>query len=199
MHSTRSDRGLAVEKRKLRTVMSAKRMQIPHAAMISASQSIARHFSDHPILAFEQSIAGYKAMRGELDVLPIFDEMLRFRKTTALPVITPDKNLIFREWSRGQTLVRNTLGTEEPTPEASQILPDIILVPLLAFDGDGYRLGYGGGYYDRTIAALRTLPKPPLFIGAAFSLQEIDQVPSEDHDQPLDGVLTELGVSMFTY
>jgi 5-formyltetrahydrofolate cyclo-ligase len=72
-----------------------------------------------------------------------------------------------------------------------------VLVPLLAFDGEGYRLGYGGGYYDRAIANLRRSPAPPLFIGVAYSMQEIEQVPTNENDLPLDGILTELGVSMF--
>lgn len=195
----RPDRTLSVEKRKLRQQMAARRMQLPHAAMLSASTSIARHFADHPILSFAPSFAGYIAIRGELDVMATFREMQRFYKHTALPVITPEKSLIFRAWAPGSPLIRNTLGTEEPIEAAREMLPAVILVPLLAFDGDGYRLGYGGGYYDRAMASLRELPQPPLFIGVAYAMQEIDQVPSEAHDARLDGVLTELGVSMFTY
>jgi 5-formyltetrahydrofolate cyclo-ligase len=86
---------------------------------------------------------------------------------------------------------------EEPAANAPSTMPAIILVPLLAFDGEGYRLGYGGGYYDRTMEAMRQFDSPPLFIGVGYSMQEIDQVPTDDHDAPLDGILTELGVSIF--
>lgn len=193
----RAERVIATEKRKLREEMQRKRMAIPHAAMVSASQSVARHFADHPILAFAPSFAGYRAMRGELDVMELFKQMARFERATALPCVTPEKTLIYRSWSLGDSLVRHTLGMEEPSSDAAEITPEIILVPLLAFDGEGYRLGYGAGYYDRTMQSLRECENPPLFIGVGFTNQEIEQVPTEENDQPLDGILTELDVSMF--
>lgn len=194
----RAQRALSTEKRKLREQMQARRMQIPHAAMLSASQSVARQFADHPILAFADSFAGYRAMRGELDVMSIFTLMERYNKTTALPWVTPEKTLIFREWKQGAPLTRHELGMEEPTDAAPVIAPAIVLVPLLAFDGEGFRLGYGGGYYDRTMDLLRQTENPPMFIGVGFSMQEVDQVPTTEEDEPLDGVLTELGVSIFS-
>ena len=192
-----SDRTLATAKRKLREAMQSRRMQLPHAAMVQASESVALHFSDHPILAYAPSFAGYMAMRGELEIKPLFAAMARFHKQTALPCVTEKKTLQFRQWQEGDPLVRHTLGMLEPAPTAPVMIPDIILVPLLAFDGDGYRLGYGQGYYDRTMAAMRRFEAPPKFIGVAFSVQEVDQVPTDAHDAPLDGILTELGVSMF--
>ena len=177
--------------------MLAVRRQIPHASMASASLSVARHFADHPILAFAPSFAGYRAMRGELDVMEIFNLMARFNKQTALPCVTPEKSLIYRAWKPADPLTRHALGMEEPVGEAPEIIPEIILVPLMAFDGEGYRLGYGGGYYDRTMHGMRTHEKPPLFIGVGFSMQEVDLVPTDERDAPLDGILTELGVSMF--
>lgn len=193
----REERALANEKRKMREAMQAKRMQIPHAAMLSASQSVARQFADHPILAFTPSFAGYRAMRGELDVTEIFKLMARFEKQTALPCVTPEKSLIYRAWTLADPLTRHPLGMEEPLADAPEMVPAIILVPLLAFDGEGYRLGYGGGYYDRTMEAMRALDKPPLFIGVGYSMQEVELVPTDERDAPLDGILTELGVSMF--
>lgn len=198
MNQHREQRALATEKRKLREAMQAKRAHLPHGAMLSASQSIARHFSDHPILAFADSFAGYRAMRGELDVMDIFTLMARFHKTTALPCTTPEKTLVFRQWKQGEPLERHELGMEEPAETAPLIHPKIVLVPLLAFDGEGYRLGYGGGYYDRTIDAMREHENQPLFIGVGFSMQEVEQVPTSEYDEPLDGILTELGVSMFS-
>jgi 5-formyltetrahydrofolate cyclo-ligase len=194
-----TNRSTAVEKRKLREQMLARRRGLSHATMMSANQSIARHFADHPILAFEPSFAGYYAIQSELDVMPVFDLMARFDKITALPCITEGGNLQFRRWSKGDPLVRNPkLNVQEPPATAPSIIPAVVLVPLLAFDGDGYRLGYGAGYYDRTMEAMRQFSTPPLFIGVAHSAQEIDQVPSEPHDARLDGILTELGVSMFS-
>lgn len=195
--TTPDERSIASEKRKLRQQMQQKRVQMPHAVAASASQSVARHFADHPILAFAESFAGYSAMCGELDVRPVFDIMTKWRKVTALPCIRTDKNLLFREWSAGEPLVKSPLGTDEPLNTNPSMIPAVVLVPLLAFDGDGYRLGYGGGYYDRTMEAMRQFEAPPLFIGVGYSIQEVDRVPAGEHDQPLDGILTELGVSMF--
>lgn len=190
-------RTITSEKRKLRQQMQQKRIQMPHAIAAGASQSIARHYADHPILAFAESFAGYIAMRSEIDVKPVFEIMAKWNKITALPCIRPDKNLHFREWSLGEPLVKSEVGSEEPLATNPSIIPAVVLVPLLAFDGDGYRLGYGGGYYDRTIQALREFNSPPVFIGVAYAAQEVERIPSDDHDQPLDGILTELGVSMF--
>lgn len=197
MDAHREQRRLMTEKRKLREAMLAKRRALPHAAMVAASGSVGRHFADHPILAFAPSFAGYRAMRGELDVMDIFALMARFEKLTALPCVTPEKTLIFRAWKAGDALTRHPLGMEEPEATAPEVTPEIVLVPLLAFDGEGYRLGYGGGYYDRAIATSRENGLNQKFIGVAYSSQEVDEVPSEAGDQPLDGILTELGVSMF--
>ena len=194
---TQPDRSLATEKRSVREAVLARRMQVPHMSMVQASSSVARHFADHPILAFAPSFAGYVAMRGELDVLPIFHAMARFDKQTALPTVTEKKILQFRAWSPGDVLIRHALGMQEPAPTAPTLIPAIVLVPLVAFDGAGYRLGYGGGYYDRTMALMRRFETPPLFVGVGYSIQEIDQVPTDEQDARLDGVLTELGVSMF--
>ena len=192
------NRTTTVEKRKLRQEMLTRRRGLAHAAMHSANQSIARHYADHPILAFAPSFAGYIAIQGELDVMPVFEQMERFDKLTALPCLTEGGNLQFRQWARGAPLFRHhTLSVQEPSPIAPTIIPSVVLVPLLAFDGDGYRLGYGAGYYDRTMQQMRQFSTPPLFIGVAHSAQEIDQVPTEPHDERLDGILTELGVSMF--
>ncbi len=191
------DRDLVAEKRKLRQQMQAKRTQVSQAMAATASQAVARHFADHPILAFAESFAGYVAMRGEIDVLPVFEIMAKWDKTVALPCIRPEKNLHFREWSLGEPLVKSQVGSMEPLATNPSIISAVVLVPLLAFDGDGYRLGYGGGYYDRTIHTMRGFKTPPLFIGVAYSAQEIARMPSDEHDQPLDGILTELGVSMF--
>lgn len=191
------ERTISLEKRKLRGSMQQKRMALPHASMVTSSKAIARHFADHPILAFMPSFAGYIAMRGEVDIMPIFELMTRYNKETALPCIVEGKNLLFRRWSKSDPLVRGPLNVQEPESTAPSVIPSLVLVPLLAFDGEGYRLGYGAGYYDRTIAAMREFPTPPLFIGVGYSMQEVDAVPTDAHDLPLDGILTELGVSMF--
>ena len=191
------DRDIESEKRRLRQQMQQRRQALPHAVIANASQSVARHFADHPILAFAPGFAGYMAMRNEVDVEPVFAMMARYNKRTALPCIRPERNLIFREWSPGEPLVKSPLGHREPLATNPAVIPPLVLVPLLAFDATGARLGYGGGYYDRTMQAMRAFADPPLFIGVAYSIQELNRLPAEAHDAALDGILTELGVSMF--
>ncbi len=185
-------------KQTLRTQMLAKRMAMSAAAQTIAATAVARHFADHPILAYAPSFAGYRAMRGEVSVNEIFTLMRKYNKATALPrMISPESALMFHVWQPGDELERHALGVEEPLASAAEIIPDIILTPLVAFDATGGRLGYGGGYYDRTMHALRAHENPPLFIGVAYSLQEVAEVPFEATDARLDGILTEHGVSMF--
>lgn len=185
-------------KKSLRTTMLQKRNQLPASAVHIAEKAVAQHFADHPILAFAKSFAAYRAMRSEVRVDGIFTLMHKYNKITALPRMqSPELPLDFHTWQPGDGLVRHTLGVEEPLASAPKIVPEIILTPLLSFDATGARLGYGGGYYDRTMHALRTHKNPPLFIGVAYSLQEVQEVPTEENDARLDGILTEHGVSMF--
>jgi 5-formyltetrahydrofolate cyclo-ligase len=186
-------------KRAMRDAALAARRAIPHAITAHAGTSVARHFADHPILSFCNSVAGYRAIRGELDVMPVFDAVQRYQRRTFLPRLQgKDAPLCFHAWQLGMPLVTHAMGMEEPEATSTRAIPDLILVPLLAFDADGYRLGYGGGFYDRTIHALRNHnATPPLFIGAGYNSQEVARVPTDAHDQPLDGVITEQGVSIF--
>lgn len=193
------------DKKTLREQMLRKRMAFSAIEIVKTSQAIARHFVDHPILAFAPSVAGYSAMRNEVDVMPILAFMQNLNKKTALPRITKkqlpikgEEVLSFHHFQFGNTLETHALGMKEPLATSPEFIPEIILVPLLAFNESGYRLGYGGGYYDRTMQALRTEAKAPLFIGVAYSWQEVPHLPHDAHDAQLDGILTELGVSIFS-
>jgi 5-formyltetrahydrofolate cyclo-ligase len=104
--------------------------------------------------------------------------------------------LIFRAWTTDTVLVRGLYGILEPSSDAEEVEPDIVLVPLAAFDQRGHRLGYGGGYYDRTLQGLRR-SKRITAAGLAFSVQQMDRVPEDAHDEPLDLVLTERDVIDF--
>ena len=112
-------------------------------------------------------------------------------RALALPV-TPKRGnpLIMRAWAFGDELASGVWGIREPKPEAPEVFPDIMLVPLAAFDRAGHRIGYGAGYYDMTIARIRAM-KPVTTIGLAFAVQEIGKVPATAFDQQLDLVLTE--------
>lgn len=145
-------------------------------------------------LAPDAVIAAFWPLAGEVDLRPLMAALDEKGFRVALPVVVAtDAPLVFRRWEPDTVLVGGGFGTREPGPDAEACTPTCILVPLLAFDREGYRIGYGGGFYDRTLGTLRQ--QGPLHaIGAAFSGQEIDGVPFEAHDQRLDGVVTEAGV-----
>lgn len=186
------------DKSALRRSMLARRTALSAQEAGRMAQGAARQFADHPILMDAARVAGYAAMRGELDVFPILAMLSLRGKILALPKLTAENTpLTFCRWQPGETLIRHPLGMKEPTTEAAPVMPDLILVPLLAFDKTGHRLGYGGGYYDRTLAALRKEASQPLAIGVAYGFQEVAALPAEAHDTKLDGILTDLGVSMF--
>lgn len=138
-------------------------------------------------------VAGYQPMGSEIDPSAL---MARFEAAGAqivLPRTAPKGSglpLSFHLWSPGQPLIKSDFGVAEPSPEATQLDPDLVIVPLLAFDGLGHRMGYGQGHYDRTLEVLRARG-PIRAMGLAFEAQKVATVPREDHDQPLDGILTQ--------
>lgn len=138
-------------------------------------------------------VAGYWPMGDELDPRPLLELLGGRGCTLALPVVTaPGQALSFRCWEIGDLLESGPHGTLHPVAAAPIVVPAVLLVPLLAFDVRGYRLGYGGGYYDRTLADLR-LRTHVTAIGIAFAAQQVQAVPRDHHDQPLDLMLTEHG------
>ncbi|MGB8603446.1 MAG: 5-formyltetrahydrofolate cyclo-ligase [Rhizomicrobium sp.] len=142
-------------------------------------------------------VAGYWPLAGEADPRLLMAALQRRGHTLALPcIVGPDQPLIFRGWRIGDPLVAGTFGTSEPPASCPQMVPQVLLVPLLAFDIAGYRLGYGGGYYDRSLAELRE-SGTPLAVGIAFAGQEVDAVPVEATDQRLDLVISEAGLRHF--
>uniref|UniRef100_Q07H90 5-formyltetrahydrofolate cyclo-ligase n=1 Tax=Rhodopseudomonas palustris (strain BisA53) TaxID=316055 RepID=Q07H90_RHOP5 len=136
-------------------------------------------------------VAGYAPLRSEFDPRPLLAALATRGAKTALPMIVGrDQPLSFRLWSPGAPLIRGPLGILEPSPDSAAAIPDILLVPLAAFDRAGHRIGYGGGYYDRSLAQLRA-SGPKLAIGIGFAVQEIPAIPALAHDARLDLVLTE--------
>jgi 5-formyltetrahydrofolate cyclo-ligase len=140
-------------------------------------------------------LAAYYPTAREFDPLPLLARLAGEGWTLALPVVTGDAPLIFRRWSLGAPLTRGQRGIMEP--EGGETLrPALLLVPLLAFDARGYRLGYGGGHYDRTLEALRR-DGPATALGLAFDEQEMAQLHVGPHDQRLDWILTPSGARRF--
>lgn len=140
-----------------------------------------------------RALSGYMPMRTEIDPLPA---MAVHQGPVGVPVIIAKATpLRFREWSPGCALVPGDFGADIPA-EGAWIEPEVLIVPLLAFDSRGYRLGYGGGFYDRTLQGLRER-RPTLAIGFAFAAQEVEEVPIDATDQRLDMIVTETGVRRF--
>ena len=136
-------------------------------------------------------ISGYAAIRSEIDPVPLMRKLAAAGMQLALPtVMARGQSLVFRTWAPGDKLMLGALGIPEPSPAAAEVVPDIMLVPLAAFDRTGHRIGYGAGYYDHTFAHLRKA-KAVTGIGLAFAVQEIKAVPAMPHDVALDYVLTE--------
>ncbi|MDR0809237.1 MAG: 5-formyltetrahydrofolate cyclo-ligase [Gemmobacter sp.] len=138
-------------------------------------------------------LAGYMAMRSEIDPA---EAMAAHTGPVGVPVILgPGQPLKFREWAPGCTLIEGEFGARIPA-EGTWIEPEVLIVPLVAWDRRGYRLGYGGGFYDRTLELLRAR-RPTLAIGFAFAAQELPEIPVEPTDQRLDAIVTEAGVLTF--
>jgi 5-formyltetrahydrofolate cyclo-ligase len=166
---------------------------IQAAERIEKSLAIATHGAEVIDFAPGTVISGFLPIRSEADIRPLM-ALLRDRGARlCLPAILDKQTIVFRELIRGAEMVAGTFGTIGPGPEAAELDPQVLLVPLAAFDGRGHRIGYGGGYYDRAIDRLHQKGLKPVLIGIAFDCQEVASVPDEAHDVRLDAVLTESG------
>jgi len=136
-------------------------------------------------------IAAYLPIRGEVDILSFIP--MAYKNSFCLPVVVgKGKSLIFRAYRSDMMLEKGDYGVDVPSAREPEMVPDIVLVPLVAFDAVGHRLGYGAGYYDRTIKQLRESKKGVQIIGVAYGRQQVEHIPSEPHDEKLDRVVTEL-------
>ncbi len=167
----------------------------------NASAQIRDHFFSALPLGPAHRLAGYWPKGQECDPVPILERALAQGTPCALPVVQKDTKLLkFRPWDSKTPMTAGPYGLLEPAPENTAdtgILPDIVLVPLLAFDRQGGRLGQGGGYYDATLAALRA-QKEILAVGIAYADQAVlFPLPAEPHDQKLDWVITPQGAQCF--
>jgi 5-formyltetrahydrofolate cyclo-ligase len=183
-------------KAELRRAALAKRDALPAAERAAAAETIAKRMFPVPIPP-DAVVSGYSPMKSELNPVPLMRMLADLGAQLALPVVQGrGKPLIMRAWTFGAPLASGVWGIREPTADAPEVFPDIMLVPLAAFDRAGQRIGYGAGYYDMTIARIRAM-KNVIAIGLAFAAQESDNIPSEPHDAPLDLVLTEKDVIDF--
>lgn len=144
------------------------------------------------LLASRGVIGLFSPFRDEVDPAELIDNLAAHGRRLALPC-TPKRGnpLVFRAFAPGDGLVQGRLGIAEPSPDAPEVMPHVLVVPPVAFDRRGYRIGYGAGFYDRTIPILRHL-HPLMTLGLAFACQEVERVPDEQHDVPLDAIATDL-------
>ena len=180
----------------LRTAALALRDALPAAARAAAAETIAARAFPVAVAA-GTIVAGFSPMKTEINPIPLLRKLSDAGARLALPAIAGrGKPLIMRAWQFGAPLKAGQWGIREPTADAGEVAPDILIVPLACFDRQGHRIGYGAGYYDMTIAALRA-KKKVVAIGIAFAAQEVSRVPATDRDERLDLVLTEREVIDF--
>jgi 5-formyltetrahydrofolate cyclo-ligase len=180
-------------KTELRRELLKRRDSIPSHVRAAAAQTIADRALPIELLS-GMLVSGYSPLKSEINPLPLMRRFAEAGAQLALPVVAGrGQPLIMRAWAFDQELGAGVWGIREPKPESPEVFPDILIVPLLGFDGRGHRIGYGAGYYDMTITRLRTL-KPIIALGVAFAAQEIDELPTSPRDARLDLVLTEHGM-----
>jgi len=185
---------MSLTKAELRKQALARRKAVPAEIRQSFAEALAIEAVVLARKAMVRTVAGFLPIGSEPDTRMMLAALDYHQFVTLLPV-TQDRGvpLVFRRWREGQVLVEGPMGLLEPSARLPEMVPDFTFVPLSAFDRRGFRIGYGAGHYDATLAALR-MSHPGPAVGIAFACQEIERVPEEDHDQPLDFILTEKGL-----
>lgn len=190
MDQTRADKA-AIRARTL-----ARRDALAPQARLRAARVLARHAEALAPRA-TAAVSAFWPIRSEIDPRPLTDALAAKGATIALPAVLDRTTIVFRRYDPAAPLAPGGFGTMAPGPEAKAIDPDIMLLPLAAFDAGGNRIGYGAGHYDRAIARLRAAGRRPRLIGLAFECQRVAYVPAAPHDVPLHAVLTENGLQDF--
>lgn len=192
-------RALRRASRALRQELRHRRRSLNPALQQAHAQSVRRHLVASGTLLAGRTFAIYSATNGELDTAPIIDHLMATSQVVALPVVNRAGTMDFYRVTATTPLIMNRYGIPEPDSLTATYVPpvalDIVFAPLVAFDNLGHRLGMGGGYYDRF---LTRRGRRPLVIGLAHALQEVDSLPRESWDVPLDAVVTETGLTGFS-
>ena len=178
----------------LRKLAREKRKAVPHPDIGAA---LAAHAADLK-LAPGSVVGGYHALPEEADPALLLQALMQKGCHIAFPRIAArDLPLDFHLVPDGAVLKKGVHGIHEPEAHWPSVMPHLLLVPLLAFDGAGHRLGYGGGFYDRTLLSYRSGAYRLRAIGVGYAAQEMESLPVEAHDMALDGILTEKGLTLF--
>jgi 5-formyltetrahydrofolate cyclo-ligase len=184
-------------KAQLRSERLAARDAIPSESRIEKSLAMAEAGGAAIEFAPGTEISGFFPIKSEVDVRPLMQKLKDKGAKLSVPVVVDKQTIVFRELVAGAPLVSTGFGTFGPGPDARVVDPEIMLVPMSAFDRIGHRIGYGAGFYDRAISRLHDMGRQPRLIGVAFDCQEIEVIPAEDHDVALDAILTESGFKVF--
>ena len=180
-------------KAQLRKEMMSKRETLPRQLRLDAARRVAEHGLPKELNGGPSIVSSYWSIGAELDPGQLERRLVGEGHRICLPAIQSKASpMKFHLWLKGEPTRERKWGIHEPLPTAPEVDPDILLVPMLAFDEKGWRLGYGGGYYDRTIQALRKR-KSVVVVGFAYDEQKVDAVPHLDYDERLDWVLTPSG------
>jgi 5-formyltetrahydrofolate cyclo-ligase len=185
------------ERTALRNVLRERRSALGAGERIAAATALVQQLEAIPEFLTDPNVAGYWAVGGELPLAAIIGSLRARGQHYFLPVIDAAKRLQFAPWWPGMAIATNRYGIPEPSDtQHAHLAPDaidVVLVPLLGFDRRGHRLGFGGGYYDRSFAFLRELERPskPLLVGIGYAAQEIEHIEPQAWDVPLDYVATE--------
>lgn len=181
---------IQLNKENLRAHFRAIRKQLPADYRQAAAKSAAQHFIHHPLFEKSQHIACYMAHQNEMNPQVLVDAIWQANKHCYLPMLMNDQTLQFALYEPNDELVLNQYGIPEPQANAKRMMAselDVVMMPLVAFDRQGNRLGMGGGFYDKTFAKLNR----PTLLGFAYSVQEVECLPSDSWDVKLAGVVTE--------
>lgn len=185
------------EKANLRNGRLAARDAIPPAERLEKNLSLTAHGVGAISISAGTTVSGFLPIRSEVDLKPLMASFAAEGARLCLPAILDRETIVFRQYRPDAELISMGFGTFGPAEHEPVLQPDIMLVPLAAFDAFGNRIGYGGGYYDRAIHQMREKGGNPRLIGIAFDCQEVASVPVEPHDIRLDAILTESGYRTF--
>ena len=175
----------------LRQDLLQKRMEISPAARLKAAEAMCEAFFEHVSISAGMIVAGYWPIRNEIDDIILLRRLLQKGTYCALPCIEKqNKPLVFRPWNESTLMTVGNFSIPEPTGGGAALTPDIVIVPMAAFDMQRHRLGYGAGYYDRTLAQLKA-ERNILAVGVAYDTQVLPRLPIEENDVRMDMIITD--------